>query len=301
MNKFFLKLFNKNKYQELKYQLQQSQNLKHYNDEIKSKLEKISNSINKKKELTFLHSGHLGDVINALPIIREVSINSKCKLYLEINRMMPSGMSYDGHPSGKYYMSENSVKKLIPLIKNQQYISEVEVYKNENIDIDLNLFRSLPINFNIDSVRWYFHLVGMHPNLKESYININPHTEIKNKIVIMRSLRRQNKMISYNFLNEYERPLFIGLKKEYEDLKQELKNLEFYDCKDFIELASIIKGCRVFIGNLSFGYALAEAIKVKRMLESGPDFPLVYPNGENAYDFYFQSHFENLFKKLYNN
>ena len=32
MNKFFLKLFNKDKYQELKYQLQQSQNLKHYND-----------------------------------------------------------------------------------------------------------------------------------------------------------------------------------------------------------------------------------------------------------------------------
>ena len=89
--------------------------------------------------------------------------------------------------------------------------------------------------------------------------------------------------------------------KKLPHLKQGLKNLEFYDCKDFIELASIIKGCRVFIGNLSFGYALAEAIKVKRMLESGPDFPLVYPNGKNAYDFYFQSHFENLFKKLYNN
>ena len=54
-----------------------------------------------------------------------------------------------------------------------------------------------------------------------------------------------------------------------------------------------------FIGNLSFGYALAEAIKVPRLLESGPNFPLVYPNGENAYDFYFQRHFEELTKKLY--
>jgi len=25
----------------------------------------------------------------------------------------------------------------------------------------------------------------------------------------------------------------------------------------------------------------------------------VYPNGENAYDFYFQNHFEELTKKLY--
>ena len=65
-----------------------------------------------------------------------------------------------------------------------------------------------------------------------------------------------------------------------------------------MELAEIIKSCKLFIGNLSFGYALAEAIKVPRLLESQPDFPLVYPNGENAYDFYFQEHFELLFKKL---
>ena len=29
-----------------------------------------------------------------------------------------------------------------------------------------------------------------------------------------------------------------------------------------------------------------------------PDFTLVYPNGKNAYDFYFQDHFEKLFAKL---
>ena len=55
---------------------------------------------------------------------------------------------------------------------------------------------------------------------------------------------------------------------------------------------------RLFIGNLSFGYALAEALKVPRLLESGPNFPLVYPNGNNAFDFYFQSHFEELVEKL---
>ena len=66
------------------------------------------------------------------------------------------------------------------------------------------------------------------------------------------------------------------------------------------ELASIIKSSKFFIGNLSFGYALAEALKIPRLLESGPNFPLVYPNGPNAYDFYFQKHFETLVKKLYN-
>ena len=163
------------------------------------------------------------------------------------------------------------------------------------------MFREWPINFNIDSVRWYFHLTGMHADLTNPYIDVDSHKNIENRIVIMRSMRRQNNMISYDFLNKYENPLFVGLREEHNNLKTVIKNLDYYECNNFLELASIIKTSKVFIGNLSFGYALAEAIKVKRLLESGANFPLVYPNGKNAYDFYFQKHFEDLFMKLYKN
>ena len=91
----------------------------------------------------------------------------------------------------------------------------------------------------------------------------------------------------------------VGLKDEFDDLKFQIKNLEFYDCKDFLELASIIRSSKLFIGNLSFGFAIAEALKVPRLLESAPNFPLVYPNGNYGYDFYFQVHFEELVEKLY--
>ena len=91
----------------------------------------------------------------------------------------------------------------------------------------------------------------------------------------------------------------MGLKNEYNDLKNEIPNLEFFDCKDFLEMAQIIYSSKIFIGNLSFGFTLAEGLKKPRLLESGPGFPLVYPNGKNAYDFYFQDHFEKNFKKLY--
>ena len=114
----------------------------------------------------------------------------------------------------------------------------------------------------------------------------------------MRSLRRQNKFIDYSFLSSYKNLVFVGLKSEFENLKTKINNLEYYDSKDFLELASIIKNARIFIGNLSFGYALAEAIKVPRLLESAPNFPLVYPNGYDGYDFYFQVHFEEIVKKL---
>jgi len=300
MNKFFLKLFNKNKYQKLKYELQEIKNYEHYKKKINPELEKISESIKTKKHLTFIHSGHLGDIINSLPLIKEISINSKCDLYLEINKKIPKEITNGGHPFGRYFLLESSANKLIPLIKKQKYISKVEIYNNQQIDINLNLYRELPINFNIDSIRWYFHLSGLHADLLKPYIEVESNKNIKNRIVIMRSLRRQNKMISYEFLNNYENPLFVGLKEEFENLKKVIKNLDYYECDNFLELASIIKSSKVFIGNLSFGYALAESIKVKRLLESGPNFPLIYPNGENAYDFYFQNHFQNLFDKLYN-
>ena len=188
---------------------------------------------------------------------------------------------------------------MIPLLKSQTYINEIELYNGQKIDVDLNLFREMPINFNFDSVRWYFHLTGVHGNLNEPYLtNIGKHN-IKNKILIIRSKRRRNDLINYNFLNNYNDVLFLGLKNEYDDLKKSIKNLEFYDCKNFLEMAEIVNSCKVFIGNLSFGFTLAEALKKPRLLESGPDFPLVYPNGDNAYDFYFQNHFEILFKKLY--
>ena len=117
--------------------------------------------------------------------------------------------------------------------------------------------------------------------------------------MVLRSLRYRNQFINYNFLENYKDILFVGTRDEYENLKKEVKNLEFYNCKDFIEMAEIIKNSKVFIGNLSFGYTLAEGLKVPRLLESNPEFPLVYPNGGRGYDFYFQNHFEMLFKKLY--
>ena len=101
-------------------------------------------------------------------------------------------------------------------------------------------------------------------------------------------------------MKKYDNLLFVGLHEEYKDLKEEIPNLEFYDCKDFLEMAQIIKSSKFFLGNSSFGTTLAEGLKVPRLLESFPDFPVMFPTGENAYDFYFQEHLEKWFNHLYN-
>ena len=80
--------------------------------------------------------------------------------------------------------------------------------------------------------------------------------------------------------------------KEYEDLKKEVPNLEFYNCKNFLEMAEIIRASKFYVGNMSFQYIMSEGLKVSRLLEASPDFPVVFPIGENAFDAYHQNHFE---------
>ena len=291
MKRFFKKLFiNKNKNKDKKYKIF-----------IEPKIKKFAEIISLNDNISFLHYGHLGDIINSLPVIKELSKNKKCNLYIQKEKKIPNEGASKDHPFGSIFLSEKSISKILPLLKEQKFLNNVAIHNNEEIDVDLNFFRELPLNFNIDSVRWYSHITGIHPNLIDKYLDAPLNEKFKDYIVIMRSLRRQNKFIDYSFLNSYEKIVFVGLENEFKNLKKIVKNLEYYDSEDFLELASIIKNAKIFIGNLSFGYALAEGLKVPRLLESAPNFPLVYPNGHNAYDFYFQNHFENLVKKLLKN
>ena len=117
----------------------------------------------------------------------------------------------------------------------------------------------------------------------------------------MRSLRRQNNYIKFSFLKKYKNLVFIGLHNEYLDLKKQISNLKFHECENFLEMAEIINSSKLFIGNLSFGYTIAEALKTPRLLESYLDFPLVYPNGSKGYEFYFQKHFEKYVSEILKN
>ena len=159
---------------------------------LKKKLDEIDIALKNKENISFLHSGHLGDIINSLPLIKEISKSKKCNLYIEINKPLPSHVQNRDHPFGKYYLTETSAKKILPLLNKQKYINKVSIFNKEEIDVNLNLFRELPINFNIDSVRWYFHITGIHPELDKPYLeNIGTH-QLKNKIVIIRSKGRRN-------------------------------------------------------------------------------------------------------------
>ena len=294
--KLWYKIFNKSKYQDFKYQKVLKNRLKYYNSQIYNQIIGIDKTIKNNKDISFLHSGHLGDIIYSLPIIKKLSENHNCKLYIQTNKVMES--EYFNHPAGNYFLDKRIANMLLPLLKEQTYLSNVEVYDQQKIDIDLDLFRKIPMNIQFYSPRWYFHLLGLQENLEKEYLEVKEHKTLSNRITIVRTFRARNYFINYKFLRNYNNLIFIGLRNEYEDLKKQIPNLEFYNCKDFLEMAEIIKSSKFFIGNQGFGYSLAEALKVPRLLEANPDFPVIFPIGPNSFDFYHQNHFEKFFNIL---
>ena len=74
LKKLFYKLTNKEKHfyyknEILKKEIIKDHYLKSFKNGIDKKITEIHNNIMNKKELSFLHYGHLGDVINSLSII----------------------------------------------------------------------------------------------------------------------------------------------------------------------------------------------------------------------------------------
>ncbi len=294
--KIWKKITNKKEYQYLK----SIENNKKSNEEFKVKFEPYINNIQKKiksqKELSILHSGHSGDIINALPVIKELSKTHLCNLYININK--PLNRIYYNHPGKDVFINEKIFKMLLPLLKSQNFINKIDRHKSEKIDINFDIFRELPINISFDNLRYSFQIAGIQPDIEAPYLEVGSHEKINNKIIVQRTFRYRNQFINYKFLNNYKEIYFVGTLNEYKDLKQEVKNLIYYDCKDFLEMAQIIKSSKFFIGNSSVGFPIAEALKTPRLLESCPYFPAALPHGKNAYDFYYQAHFEKFFKIL---
>ena len=256
----------------------------------------INNIIETKRNLNFFHSGPLGDLIYSLPLINKLSENHTCNLYVNLNKKFT--YEYYKHTANGYFIDERTFKFLSPLLKKQRSLNIIKEYENEKIDINLDLFREIPVSFTFNSPRWFFAITGEHFDLNKPSLFVDNHAEIKNKIVILRSFRFRNIYINYKFLKNYDNLLYVGVEEEYQDLKKNIPNLEIYNCKDLLEMAQIIKSSKFFLGNMSVGYALSETLKIPRLLEASPETPFVQPVGNNGFDFFFQPHFEKWFKYL---
>ena len=223
----------------------------------------------------FKHSGYNGDIIYSLRATKELGGG---------NYYVDYETSYLG---SKESLGEERSKALADLISTQKYIKKAGIcgrYKKSDFDFD---------RFRIFSPKRLFfqHLALTHwmacgrcddIDLTQKWFTIDPIK--KAEIVICRSDRRWSKDFAWKKLEPYkERCLFLGHKREWKRFCGSCFKVPNYEVNNLVEFAQIIAGCKLFVGNQSFGFSLAEAMKVNRILEVFEESPNCKPQTLNGH------------------
>ncbi len=256
-------------------------------------------SIPHKEDYHVKHSGNAGDIIYALPAIKALAGNNRIHLHLQTGQKGHYGKK--PHPLGNIMLNDKMVQLLHPLLTAQSYITSCDVYNgSSSIDINCDLIRAYPFPLNRGNIsRWYFYLFGMNTDLGQPWLRVEPDNNWREHIVIARSQRYQAPAISYEFLKKYPKKIFVGVEAEWKEMQSMIPGLQYQPVNNFLELATIIAGSRLFIGNQSFPFAIAEGLKTRRLLEVYHQSPNVNVEGPQGYDFCYQLPFEKLVAQLY--
>ncbi|MBE9583920.1 hypothetical protein IM792_05625 [Mucilaginibacter sp. JRF] len=304
LSKNWLKVTNKAEYKTYKRFLEEERRLNEflflYKKQRLNDREVYTLKARETGELNFSHSGNAGDIIYALPTIKKIQeiTGTRVNLYLKLDQPLELKPGYK-HPLGNVMLNQKMVDMLLPLISKQPYITYCGVNTGQEIDIDLDFFRNGPMPLDKGNIaRWCGYITGINPDLGSAWLTVEANKEYNDTIIIARSERYQNITIDHSFLNDYKNVVFVGVKSEYDAIKTKLSGIEWVRVDDFLQLAEMIAGCKFFIGNQSFPFSVAEGLKVKRVLETSFEVINVIPEGPNAFDFFFQQHFEHLVHEL---
>jgi hypothetical protein len=253
-----------------------------------------------KADYHFKHSGNAGDIIYSIPTAYAIAQQATIHYHLSLGMKGIYGKS--PHPLGNLMLNEKMVQMLQPLLTAQPQITSCTIHRPDDVvDVDLDLMRSHPISMGAGHIaRWYFYVFAVNADLGKPWLFAEKDESVKNHIVIARSQRYRAPGINYSFLKKYNNLLFVGVEQEWKEMREILPQIEYRPVKDFLELAQVINGSKLFIGNQSFPFSIAEGLKTKRILEVFWRAPNVIPEGSNGYDFYFQPQFEKLVERLVN-
>ena len=227
----------------------------------------------------FGHSGDCGDLCALLPVIR----------HLGGGELVLSPHIGDGGP--REPMTEARARFLLPVIAPQSYITAAR-YESERvtpITHDFSHFRVGNKHQRADSlVTWH----AQHFKLNAAEIDLSPWLTVtpspvtRGKVILARSLRYHNPAFLWKRVMAAFRhkTVFIGLPEEH---KAFLEAHGFFvphlPVKDALEMAELIAGSDLFVGNQSFPCWLALAMGHTLIQESFPPVPnsrILRPNAK---------------------
>ncbi len=198
----------------------------------------------KEGEQFFVHSGDIGDILYSLPAIRACG----------------GGRLFITHTHGKtsHGMTAEKVERLAPLLELQPYIQSV-CFDINTVGHNLDGFRNHKVGTLVDA-----HLSTVGKSWEE---RLTPWiTDIVPKpsydVLVHRSFRYRNDKFPWQrIVSTYEGRIgFIGFLDEYKDFTANFGMIHYVDAHDFLQVARLIKGCQLFVGNQSSPLAVAHGM-----------------------------------------
>jgi len=210
---------------------------------------------------TFKHSGDLGDIIYSLPAVRALGGGI---LYLDPDGGKSSPAVIETTYEKRTSLTAEAIQEFTPLLQMQPFIQEVQPWRGQTVEYDLDQFRR-HIKFNNLSDS---HLTAFGLPLAErdtAWLKVDNPIFVKGRpVVINRTARYHANYLFWVYTLDKLLPhcIFVGYPKEHEIFEYTFKRqVQYFPTPDILTLARVIAGAEYFVGNQSFVHALAEGMK----------------------------------------
>jgi len=215
-------------------------------------------------DLVYVHNGAMGDIIYSIPAV------------------IAKG-------AGIYYITKKPMELFLsPLLEIQKCVLQVKSGFPDVPYINLCNYRKVAnraIQQKIPKHLAESHLeaIGVKFDISQSWLE-NIESKSIFPIVVNRSLRYWGSL-NWSLLKSMEKEIgFIGLKKEFQWFVSETRiNPGYIKVTNALEMTQAISGSKLFIGNQSLAFAIAEALKHPRVLEVCPGIENCGPIGGHGF------------------
>jgi hypothetical protein len=232
---------------------------------------------------SFKHSGVYGDLLYSLPIVQRYGGG---RFYLHLDQINDIGLHYYGHPPHDQHlgrMNQQDLEYMQDFMLAQEYIHSFEALPaGITVDHDLDRFREIfvdhPGNY-ISIYAFVFGIVDAYNLWMRPWLSV-PKPNPVARVVINRTQRSLPPELSDAWRHWRDQGIeqdavFVGLEHEYDLFKDQVGyDIPYTKTHTMLELAEIIAGADVFIGNQSQALALAQGLGVPYHAELRRDLPI---------------------------
>jgi hypothetical protein len=236
---------------------------------------------------TYKHSGTAGDLIYSLDIVKKMGAGTFAIALGNIENCV-SKYGYrpeDVAPEHKGRFTNKDFQLLAPLLKRQSYIIDVKPWDKNEVTIDLDHFRSYIYRKFEGNIIEAYHGAFNLPFTKENYSDIWLEADPKREasVVVNRTNRYLDPSSEPVWMQMCEdadlenNGIFVGTPDEHSAFVSWTNcKIPYRSVHDFKELADLIAGADLFLGNQSMAYSIATGLGKETMLEIHKIKPLQY-------------------------